>query len=140
MIVYLGVIPATWLYMLSRKTTKYINLISLLGVVGVFFIPNFSQFCNFAFDKCVVFLNDVASLINSDYIRVSVYICVYGVLLVYLILLPICYSKKTTKKVLIVLAIIMAVYLLLIYPNLKSFVQFLMDKNLPVQKFFNPLN
>ncbi len=121
MLVYFVVIPATW-------------------VVGLFFIPNFSEFCNYAFDQCVVFLNNVARLIGSDYINISVYICVYGVALVYLILLPICFSKRTTKRVLVVFIIVMALYLLLIYPNLKSFVLFLMDKGVFVERYFNPLN
>jgi hypothetical protein len=41
-----------------------------------FMIPNFESLSNQFFDLCVVFLNDSAEVFNSDYIRMSVYLCV----------------------------------------------------------------
>lgn len=119
-VVYFILIPASWLYLISRKTSPWINAVSVLTLIAFFIMPNIRGNCNYLFDKSVDFLNWSAKIFNSNYIDMSVYICVGAVAVVYLILIPLTLSKSFSKKAAITTAIILTLYLIIIYPNFKE--------------------
>jgi len=61
-LVYYILIPSSWIYLISKKTDKRINFISL-GLLFVFiFLPNKRKNCDYFFQKSVDFLNWTADL------------------------------------------------------------------------------
>jgi hypothetical protein len=119
-LVYYVLIPSSWIYLISRKTDKRINFISL-GLILIFiFLPNIRSNCDYFFQKSVDFLNWTAGIFGSNYIDMSVYICVIVVGIIYLILIPLTLPKKITKIFLITAGVMFGLYMLFIYPNFKD--------------------
>jgi hypothetical protein len=119
-LVYFFLIPSSYVYIISRKTSKFLNLILLVPVVYFIFLKNKVGALNSLFDYSVIFLESFASYFNSNYINVSVYLCVYLVLFVYILLIGICYSRKVFITVMIALAVFFFFYFILIFPNFKE--------------------
>lgn len=114
--------PASFaLFLKSPK--KYLVL---LATFLFFLIPNIEVKSSFFFDRCVDFLNYGASVFGSNYINMSVYLCVVIPLLFYLPFLIIRLDRKTLKYTGATLLAIGLLYFLFIYPNFKSSIQLLM--------------
>jgi len=121
--------PASFaLFLKSNK--KYLVL---SATFLFFFIPKIEIKSSYFFDRCVDFLNYSASLLGSNYINMSVYLCVVIPLLLYIPFLIIRLDLKTLKYTGAAFLIIGLLYFLIIYPNFKSSIQFLM-KAYPVNQ------
>lgn len=120
-LVYYVLIPSSWIYLISRKTTNKLNFVSL-GLLLIFiFLPDTRKYCDYFFQKSVDFLNWTASLFGSNYIDMSVYICVVLVGIVYVILIPLTLPKTITKAILITMSVIFVLYMIIVYPRFKDF-------------------
>ncbi|TXD48681.1 hypothetical protein [Polaribacter sp. IC073] len=118
--VYYLIVPASWIYLISKKTTVWLNVLSIIGSIAFFIIPDLRKNCDYLFQKSVDFLNWLAIIFSSNYINMSIYICVLGISIVYLILIPLTLPLKTAKRVGVIIAIFFSLYLLFIYPNFKE--------------------
>ncbi len=128
--VYYILVPSTWIYLISRKTNKWINIISISLLLAFILHPDIRANCNYFFQRSVDFLNWSAALVGSNYIDMSVYICVLIVGLVYIILIPLTLPIKTTKILLTASCASLVLYLIFIYPNFKDLLLFgLKDAN-----------
>ncbi|MEB8328638.1 hypothetical protein OO009_04660 [Flavobacteriaceae bacterium KMM 6897] len=127
-LVYFILIPSSWIYLIGRKTSVWLNSISVVGLVTFFLFPNLSENCDYLFERSVDFLNYTAEIFGSNYINMSVYICVVVVGLVYLVLLPLTLSRKTTKLIFGIGLIFTLLYLILIYPFFKDIMVYALEK------------
>ena len=82
--------------------------------------PDLRENCDYLFQKSVDFLNWTAEMFDSNYINMSIYICVLCISLVYLIIIPLTLPRKQTKKIAIIIVICFSFYMILIYPNFKE--------------------
>ena len=119
-LVYYVLIPSSWMYLTSRKINYKLNFISL-GLLLIFiFLPNIRKNCDYFFQKSVDFLNWSADIFGSNYIDMSVYICVIVVGIIYLILIVWTLPKKVTKIILMTFSVVFGLYMIFIYPNFKD--------------------
>jgi hypothetical protein len=95
--VYYVIVPVSWIYLISKKTTIWLNIVSVIGFIAFFVFPNLRENCDYLFQKSVRFLNWTAEIFSSNYIDMSIYICVMGISFVYLILIPLAVPIKRTK-------------------------------------------
>lgn len=86
-----------------------------------FLIPNFESLSKNIFEQSVVFLNWTAKIFNSDYITMSVYICVLVPVLLYLPFIIYKFNRKQLKYISLSLGGFLLLYLVLIYPFFKDF-------------------
>jgi hypothetical protein len=114
--------PATFALFL-RSSQKYWVL---LATSLFFLIPKIETKSAIFFDQCVDFLNYCASMFGSNYINMSVYICVVIPLLLYIPFLINRFELKTLKYIGASVLVLGIFYFLIIYPNFKSGIQFLM--------------
>ena len=86
-IIYYFVIPLALLLLLDRILKKFIfsGILILSWIVLLLFVPDFTRFCNRAFDISVVFLESFGFL-GWNYIVASVMICVVLPLVVFAVL------------------------------------------------------
>lgn len=89
-----------------------------------FLVPNFEGMSVKFFDLCVDFLNRSAETFNSNYIAMSVYLCVLVPVILYLPLILYKLGRKRTLYVLGGLAVFCGIYLVTIYPNFRSILEF----------------
>ncbi|MCG8250927.1 hypothetical protein [Tenacibaculum finnmarkense] len=127
-LVYYVLIPSSWIFLISKKTTNKLNFISVGLLLGFILLPDIRKNCNYFFQKSVDFLNWTADIFHSNYIDMSVYICVIVVGIIYIILIPLTLSKKNTKIILISFLLLFGVYMFIIYPNFKKFLMFGIEK------------
>jgi hypothetical protein len=92
-----------------------------------FLIPNIEAKSSLFFDQCVVFLNYSAGLFGSNYINMSVYLCMVIPLLLYVPFIIKRFDMKTLKYVGVSLLVLGLLYFVIIYPNFKKGIQFLME-------------
>ena len=110
--------PATFaLFLKSKYKYKYWVLPATLLF---FIVPNIKQKSNEFFNQCVIFLNYFGELFHSNYIDMSVYLCVFLPLFLYVPFIIKKFEPKTVKTIAIVVVIISIVYMILIYPFFKS--------------------
>ncbi len=126
--VYYVLVPSSWIYLISRKTSVWINSISALLLFSFFLLPNIRLNCNYFFQKSVDFLNWSAVIFCSNYIDMSVYICVVVIGVIYLVLIPLTLPKKITKIILISFAVSFIIYMIFIYPNFKDILIIMLDR------------
>jgi len=94
-----------------------------------FLVPNFESFSVSFFDLCVDFLNSTAGAFGTNYIAMSVYLCVLVPLILYI---PLLWFKRGRKKTLCVLggmAVFCGIYLSTIYPNFRTIPEFVQTKS-----------
>ena len=104
---------------------KYLFLpISLL----FFLIPGLESISSSLFDQCVIFLNKSAELIGSNYVAMSVYLCVLLPLLLYLLSIHIRFGKRKSQKVLLGIGIVSAVYIIGVYPFMKMWLLYFQEQ------------
>ena len=93
-----------------------------------FLLPGAEVFSAALFDRCVFFLNKCAALINSSYIAVSVYLCVLLPLLLFMLLINIRFGKRKTQQILLGIGIVSAVYMLGVYPFMKTWLLYFQEQ------------
>lgn len=126
--IYYIFVPSSWIYLISRKTFIWLNAISVLLLFSFLLLPNIRLNSNYLFQKSVDFLNWTAVLFGSNYIDMSVYICVVVIGIVYLVLIPLTLPKKKTKIILISFVVSFIIYMIFIYPNFKDIMIMGLDK------------
>jgi hypothetical protein len=114
--------PASFALFLKSNTKYFVLPASFL----FFLIPKIEIKSSYFFDQCVDFLNYSASIFGSNYINMSVYLCVVIPLLLYIPFLIVRLDLKTLKYIGAALVVTGVLYFLIIYPNFKSGIQFLM--------------
>ena len=107
-LIWFGIIPATWIYLISKRTTAWVNLLSVPIFIYMFAVRTWLAW----FDKAVILLNKIGHIIHYDYKITSVIICVFLPALVYLLLFKICTSPKIFKRFLIICSIIAGLVIL----------------------------
>ena len=118
-VIWFGIIPATWIYLISMRTTPWLNLISIPIFLYMFLIHTW----NFWFDKAVVLLYKIGDFIHYDYKITSVIVCVFAPVLVYLFLFKFCTSSRTFKRFGITMLIIVGIIILL-FPLSNIFIRY----------------
>ena len=103
-VIWFGIIPATWIYLIGRKTTAWLNLISLALFIYLFAIHSWTSW----FNQAVVLLYQIGKWIHADYKVTSVIVCVFVTLLVHFIVIGLCTSRKTFRKFAISTAVLSA--------------------------------
>lgn len=89
-----------------------------------FLIPDFEALSIKFFDLCVEFLNQSAETFDSNYIAMSVYLCVLVPAVLYVPLLWYKVEKKRALYVLGGVAVLCGIYMITIYPNFKYILKF----------------
>jgi hypothetical protein len=115
--------PATFALFLRSSKKYWVLLATLL----FFLIPKIETKSAIFFDQCVDFLNYSASMFGSNYINMSVYICVVIPLLLYIPFIIKMFDLRTLKYVGVSLLAVGLLYYLIIYPNFKSALEILMN-------------
>lgn len=113
--IYFVVFPFSFLLFFKGKWKYFLLPAPLL----FFAIPNYEKLSSKFFDDCVVFLNYTAKIFDSNYINMSVYLCVLVPLLLYI---PFIIYRFTKKQLYITFAIFSAITLLygiFVYPFFK---------------------
>ncbi|MFN4763693.1 hypothetical protein ACKGJN_11255 [Gillisia sp. Q332] len=146
MLVMAGLYASAWLFGVSYKAINiyfYFVLFPLsftlllrgwkkfifIPVSFLFFIiPDFEVLSVKFFDLCVDFLNRSAETFDTNYIAMSVYLCVLVPVVLYVPLLWYKAGKKRALYVLGGLAALCGIYLITIYPNFKSILEFAQQK------------
>ena len=102
-VVYYFLIPLPLLLLVDRIIKKYIFSLgfTLLWVMGLFSIPNFSRFSDNLFDASVVFLNSFG-FIGWNYIVASVMVCVAAPALTFAVLFYFAFPHLFRRRVKIV--------------------------------------
>ena len=119
---YFILFPATFALFLNSPKKYWVLPATML----FFDIPCIENKSALFFDSCVDFLNYSAKIAHSNYIDMSVYLCVLVPLLLYI---PSVIWRSDFKKLKIIGAVILVLGLLyfgIIYPNFKSGLQLLM--------------
>lgn len=96
-LVWFGLLPSIWIGMISKKTTVWLNLISVALFAAIFAIHTWDKW----FNQAVVLLNKMAAWFHTDYKSISVYVCVFLPMVVFAVLSWTCLSKKAMKWTLI---------------------------------------
>ena len=120
-------------FALFLKTSwKYLFFpISLL----FFLIPNFEASSKTIFQFSVDFLNWTAEIFNSNYIAMSVYICVLVPVLLYLPFLVFRLSRKQLKYLGLAFGSSLVLYFLLVYPFFKDFLLYVQERIADISKY-----
>jgi len=95
------------------------NFIPILLSPLFFAIPEIELTSNIFFDQCVIFLNTTADKFDSNYIYMSVYLCVFVPILIYLGAIFFRYRQRGFLTSILLLLIVSVLYGAIIYPNLK---------------------
>lgn len=110
---YFVLFPVSLLFFIRMQLI--LKVLLFLCTFLFFLIPGFENFSQHFFELCVVFLNDVAAKIGSDYIRVSIYLCVILPSLIYLGVYRIRYGRKKTYFLLELMFVVFFGYCITIY-------------------------
>lgn len=125
--IWFGLIPATWIYLVSKRTTVWLNVISIPIFIYMFALHTWDKW----FDQAVVLLNKTGSLINADYRLTSVYICLFVPYLIYLGLVWLSCSKLFLKRFLITSCIVAAL-VVIFFPVSNLLIEHYFKGQLPV--------
>ncbi|AXG71153.1 hypothetical protein KORDIASMS9_03408 [Kordia sp. SMS9] len=93
-------IPLSWMLLLDKiyQLRLFTVLFSLLVAIVILFIPNFTEFCDWLFQKSVAFLN-LFNAVGSTYVASSVIICVLIPVVIYAILIwKAFFTKRRAEK------------------------------------------
>lgn len=112
--------PASFALFLESKKKYWVVAATLL----FFAIPNLNSHCGVFFNQCVAFLNYTAKIFNSNYIDMSVYLCVWVPLLLYVPFVTCTHNKQQLKKLGIIIGIVAVVYMIVIYPFFKPALEY----------------
>ena len=97
-IVWFIIIPLSWMLLLDKiyQLRLFTILFSLLVAITIFFIPNFTELCDWLFQKSVDFLN-LFNTVGSNYVASSVIICLLIPIVIYVILKRKAFFKKSNN-------------------------------------------
>lgn len=84
-----------------------------------FAIPNYENFSSKFFDNCVVFLNYTAKIFDSNYINMSVYLCVLVPFILYMPFVIYKLTKRQLYTLFIAFSILILLYGIFVYPFFK---------------------
>ena len=118
---YFILFPATFALFLNSPKKYWVLPATML----FFVIPGVENKSALFFDTCVDFLNYSAKITHSNYIDMSLYLCVLVPLLMYFPLVIWRCDFKTLKIIGIVFPVVALLYFGIIYPNFKSGLQLL---------------
>ncbi len=90
-VIWFGLIPASWIFLISRKTTGWLNLLSVVLFLYMFNTATWVKW----FNQAVELLYKIGGCISSDYKLTSVYICVFLPIIIYALLFLIFTSRKS---------------------------------------------
>ena len=107
--------PASFALFLKSRL-KYLVLVFSLSF---FFLPNFEGLSSAFFDQCVVFLNHCAKVYHSNYINMSIYLCVVVPLFLYTPFYLWRFGLKVFLKTILVISVLSLIYMIVIYPSFK---------------------
>lgn len=113
--VYFVLYPISFSLFLKHKVKYLIVLSSLI----FFTVPHFENFSSRLFDECVIFLNFTAEKYNSDYIKMSIYLCVYVPIALYMPFLYFKISRKNFIKMLVIVGGLLLFYVIFVAPLFK---------------------
>jgi len=99
---YFCAFPISLLFFL-KSNLKYLFIVPL-SIISIAILTE--SYSIYLFDSCVIFLNWAAAFINSNYMHVSVYICVFIPLFIYSTLLWLRYNIKIPLYLNIILILI----------------------------------
>ena len=122
---YFVLFPASLLLFIFKSKYKYLILpLSFL----FFLIPGIEGYSVVWFDYAVVFLNSYADVFNSNYINASVYLCVLVPALIYAFAIYKRFGLEVFKIISAILIGSILIYLLIIYPNFKTVLEYVVSK------------
>lgn len=121
---YFVFFPVSLLFFIRMRW--YLKVLLFVCTLLFFLIPGFENFSQHFFDLCVVFLHNVAAMIGSDYVRVSIYLCVILPGLIYLGAYLLRYGKKKTLFLLEVMLLLFFGYCISFYLLFEPIVLYLM--------------
>lgn len=110
-LIWFGILPAVWLGLISKKTTLWLNTLSILLLGYLFAVHTWDKW----FDEAAKLLTTMRTYMHSDYKSMSVYICVFFPLAISIPLIWFCLSRTQSKLCFLVLGII-SLILLIFFP------------------------
>jgi hypothetical protein len=118
---YFILYPATFALFLKSPKKYWVLPATML----FFVIPGIENKSAVFFDSCVDFLNYSAKIAHSNYIDMSVYLCVIVPVLLYIPLVIWRSDLKTLKITGIVVLVVALLYFVIIYPNFKPALEYI---------------
>lgn len=112
---YFVFFPLTFTLLLNNKLKFVFLPLSFL----ILLVPDFEGFSAIFFDQCVAFLQQSAAVLGTDYIRMSVYLCVFVPALLLLFLIFLKSGKKRGLQIMAAGMVAMGLYMVLVFPNMK---------------------
>lgn len=98
-----------------------------LPVSLLFFAFPYEELSSGSFDACVDFVNYTVVLFTSSYVAMCVYLCVLLPLLLYAPFLFLKLGRRNSFRFLGATALFATLYLITVYPNMKSWLLLLQD-------------
>ncbi|WP_046756725.1 hypothetical protein [Kordia jejudonensis] len=94
-IIWFIIIPLSWIVLIDKiyQQRKLTIVFVLCIIASLLFIPNFTSFCNWLFQKSVDFLNAFNNF-GSTYVASSVIVCVLIPIVIYIILIWKAFFRK----------------------------------------------
>ncbi|MBC8754877.1 hypothetical protein H2O64_09360 [Kordia sp. YSTF-M3] len=94
-IIWFIIIPLSWMCLLDKiyKQRKFTIGFSVLVIASLLFIPDFTKFSDWLFQKSVDFLN-LFNTFGSNYVASSVIICLFIPIGIYVVLIRKAFFKK----------------------------------------------
>ena len=124
--VYFIAFPLSFALFLKNKWKFIVIPVSFL----FFLLPSFETLSVIFFDDCVIFLKYMVKMLNSNYINMSVYLCVFVPILLYVPFVIWRYGLQKSKYILYAIILLGIIYMIFIYPNFK-------DMLIKVQSHYN---
>ena len=107
-LIWFGLMPASFIYLVSRRTSKWLNLASLPIFVYLFYFARWKYW----FDKAVVLLYKIGDIIHADYKVTSVIICDFLPIAIYGFLIYFVARKRFKLYCYIMLGLMLLIVLL----------------------------
>ena len=122
--VYLIFFPLSFTLFLKKPWRYFILPASFL----FFALPNFESISYKIFSICENFLHSTAKTFNSNYVVVSVVLCVYLPVILYLTAIFLKNGMEGTKKIILWLLVFSAIYLIFIMPFFPEILEYSIKK------------
>lgn len=110
-IIWFAIMPAMWIAMIGKKTTVWLNVLSIILITYLFALHTWDIW----FNKAALLLNKMATYLHSDYKGMSVYVCVFLPITIFIVLGWFCLSPKIMKRSLLTLGCL-CVLVILLFP------------------------
>ena len=120
---YFVLFPVSFALFLRGWKIKILIPASLL----ILLTPGFENFSRWFFDLCVDFVNYLVEIFSSTYVAICVYVCVLLPLLLYLPFVIVKVPRKKTMHFFAGMIALLSIYMILIYPNFRTFLVYLQN-------------